>query len=92
MKKNLLTAILLTTASTGAAVNISLAPPLNIPLELSANFAELRPNHFHGGLDFKTQGRCGLPIFAPAAGYISRIEVSPSSYGNALYVTHPPRG
>lgn len=92
MKKGLLIASLLATASAGAAVNISLAPPLNIPLELSANFAELRPNHFHGGLDFKTQGRCGLPIYAPASGYISRIEVSPSSYGNALYVTHPAEG
>lgn len=63
--------------------------PLDIPLYLSGNFGELRPNHFHGGLDFKTQGVEGKPVHSIEEGYISRISVMPGGYGNALYVTHP---
>lgn len=62
--------------------------PFDFPLYLSGNFAELRSNHFHGGLDFKTQGVEGKPLYCPADGYISRISVSPGGYGNALYITH----
>jgi len=65
------------------------AAPLKIPFFLAGNFAELRPNHFHAGIDIKTQGRTGLPVYAAAAGYISRIAISPSGYGNALYINHP---
>lgn len=63
-------------------------PPFDFPLFLSGNFAELRSNHFHGGLDFKTQGVEGKPLYCPADGYISRISVSPGGYGNALYIAH----
>jgi murein DD-endopeptidase MepM/ murein hydrolase activator NlpD len=66
-----------------------LRAPLDIPLLLSGNFAELRSHHFHAGLDFKTQGRTGLPIYAPADGYVSRINISTAGYGNALYIDHP---
>lgn len=62
--------------------------PFDFPLYLSGNFSELRSNHFHGGLDFKTQGVEGKPLHCPADGYISRISVSPGGYGNALYITH----
>lgn len=62
--------------------------PLKIPLYLSASFAELRSNHFHTGIDIKTQGVTGLPVYAAADGYISRIAVSPTGYGNALYIDH----
>lgn len=62
--------------------------PFDFPVLFSGNFAELRSNHFHGGLDFKTQGAIGKPIHAPADGYLSRVTVSPGGYGNALYVTH----
>ena len=65
------------------------APPLKIPFFLAGNFAELRPNHFHAGIDIKTQGKTGLPVYAAADGYIARISVSPSGYGNALYINHP---
>jgi hypothetical protein len=65
------------------------AAPVKIPIFLSGNFAELRPNHFHGGIDIKTQGRTGLPVFAAADGFISRISISASGYGNALYINHP---
>lgn len=62
--------------------------PFDFPLYLSGNFAELRSNHFHGGLDFKTQGVEGKPLYCPADGYISRVSVAPGGYGNALYITH----
>lgn len=64
-------------------------PPLDIPLVLSGTFAELRGNHFHGGIDIKTQGRSGLKVYSIADGYVSRIAVSPYGYGNALYIRHP---
>ena len=63
--------------------------PLEIPLILSGNFGELRTNHFHSGLDIKTQQKEGIPIYAPADGYVKRIKVSQFGYGKALYITHP---
>ena len=63
--------------------------PLDIPLLLSGNFGELRSNHFHSGLDIKTQQREGLPVYAPADGYVKRIKVSHYGYGKALYLQHP---
>lgn len=63
--------------------------PLDIPLILSGNFGELRSNHFHSGLDIKTQQKRGLPIYAPADGYVKRIKVGHYGYGKALYIQHP---
>ncbi len=63
--------------------------PIEIPLILSGSFGELRSNHFHSGLDIKTQQRAGIPIYAPADGYVSRIKVSLFGYGKALYISHP---
>ncbi len=63
--------------------------PLDIPLVLSGTFAELRSNHFHSGLDIKTQQREGLKVYTAAQGYISRIKISHYGYGKALYITHP---
>lgn len=65
------------------------AVPVKIPVFLAGNFAELRPNHFHGGIDIKTQGRTGLEVDAAADGYVSRITISPTGYGRALYIDHP---
>ncbi|MCK0130903.1 M23 family metallopeptidase [Flavobacteriaceae bacterium F08102] len=64
-------------------------PPLKIPLILSGTFGELRTNHFHSGLDIKTQQRTGLSVHASAEGYVSRIKISHWGYGKALYITHP---
>lgn len=63
--------------------------PLDIPLFLSGNFGELRSNHFHAGIDIKTEGVEGKKVYAVADGYVSRIKVSPYGYGNAIYITHP---
>ena len=62
--------------------------PLDIPLVLSGTFGELRSNHFHAGIDIKTQGQSGLRVYAIADGYISRIKVSSWGYGKAIYITH----
>ena len=63
--------------------------PINLPLRISGNFCEVRSNHFHSGIDFKTNGTIGHPIYAVADGYVSRIKISPYGYGKALYITHP---
>jgi hypothetical protein len=69
--------------------NTTFISPVKIPLLLSANFGELRVDHYHTGLDIKTQGVTGKEVVAAAGGYISRISVSPGGFGNALYVRHP---
>ncbi len=58
-------------------------------MEIIGTFCELRPNHFHGGLDIRTGGEIGKPIIAVADGYVSRINISSLGYGKALYITHP---
>ncbi|RYZ27821.1 MAG: M23 family metallopeptidase, partial [Chitinophagaceae bacterium] len=63
--------------------------PLNIPMQLVANFGEIRANHWHMGLDIRTQQRENLPVYAAAEGYVSRIVVEPSGFGQAIYIAHP---
>ncbi len=63
--------------------------PLDIPLILAGTFGELRSNHFHSGIDIKTQQRQGLPIYAIGDGTVTRIKISLWGYGKALYVAHP---
>ncbi|RTL58533.1 MAG: M23 family metallopeptidase [Sphingobacteriales bacterium] len=63
--------------------------PLGIPIKLNANFGEMRPNHFHMGLDLFTQRKTNLPVYAPADGYIARIKIDPNGFGRALYINHP---
>ena len=67
----------------------NLQSPLEIPIILSGTFGELRSNHFHSGIDIKTQGRIGAKVKAITGGYISRISISPWGYGKAIYVAHP---
>lgn len=63
--------------------------PMNVPMSLSGNFGETRKSHFHMGIDIKTNEREGEQVYAIGDGYVSRINVSPFGYGNALYITHP---
>ena len=56
--------------------------------QLTGNYGEVRPNHFHAGLDFKTHATNHLPIYAVADGYVSRIKISSFGYGKVLYITH----
>ena len=66
----------------------SLRYPLPGTPLLSGNFFELRGTHFHAGLDFKTGGKEGLPVICVKDGYLARVCVSPTGYGNALYLAH----
>lgn len=63
--------------------------PLDIPIDLSGNFGELRPNHYHMGFDIKTQKRQNLPVHAAADGYIAKIKIEPGGFGRAIYINHP---
>ncbi len=63
--------------------------PLDIPMQLSGNFGELRPNHFHAGFDMKTLQREGLNVYAVADGYVSRIKISTFGNGKIIYISHP---
>jgi murein DD-endopeptidase MepM/ murein hydrolase activator NlpD len=94
MIKNLIFSLLILLTSFNAISQDSIPKnyfrsPLGIPLFLAGNFGELRSNHFHGGLDMKTQGREGFNIYAAADGFISRIKVSPWGYGKTIYIDHP---
>jgi murein DD-endopeptidase MepM/ murein hydrolase activator NlpD len=63
--------------------------PLDIAPRLNANFGEMRPNHFHMGLDLFTLRKENLPILAAADGYIARVKIEPGGFGNAIYINHP---
>ncbi len=63
--------------------------PLDLPPATAGTFGELRPNHFHSGLDFKTNQRTGYPVQAAQDGYVSRLRVEFGGFGNAIYITHP---
>jgi murein DD-endopeptidase MepM/ murein hydrolase activator NlpD len=63
--------------------------PLDIPMQLSGNFGELRPNHFHAGFDLRTQQKEGLKVYAVADGYVSRIKISTFGNGKTIYINHP---
>ena len=69
--------------------SLNSSSPLNIPLIISGTFGELRSNHFHAGLDIKTNGKEGYQVKSLNRGYIDRIRVSTSGYGKALYIKHP---
>jgi len=69
--------------------NDSFTSPLKPPFFFSGDFGELRPSHFHSGLDYRTKGQTGLPVYAVKDGYVSRIGISTTGYGNALYLNHP---
>lgn len=90
MLKYLIPVLFLSSAAIAQeASNITFENPLNISINASGNFGELRGSHFHTGIDIKTQQRIGLPVYAPADGYVSRIKVSTWGYGKALYIDHP---
>ncbi len=94
MKKLLVLSLLLVIARPALlqTQNHHYQAPLEIPLFLSGTFAELRSGHFHSGVDFRTQGVEGHRVVAIADGYVSRIAVSPTGFGKALYINHPRTG
>lgn len=91
MKKYLFTIIAAVCSFTvcAASQECDFRLPMDIPLDLAATFAELRPNHFHAGLDMRTEQVEGKAVHAVEDGYVSRISVSGYGYGNCLYIAHP---
>ncbi|MDR0891479.1 MAG: M23 family metallopeptidase [Mediterranea sp.] len=90
MKRTIAAIALLSIIATGHGqekARGTFVPPFTPPLTLSGNFGEIRANHFHGGLDFKTGGAIGKPVRALADGYISRIRVTNGS-GHVLDVCY----
>ncbi|MFC2812376.1 MAG: M23 family metallopeptidase [Prevotella conceptionensis] len=71
------------------AANVLFGSPVNYPISLAGNFGEPRPNHFHGGVDVKTDGVEGKAIFSIGDGYVSHVSVGYDGFGNAVYVHHP---
>ena len=65
------------------------ANPLDIPISLAANFGELRPGHWHMGLDLRTDQKENLPVYAAAEGYIAHVGVRPLSFGKFVIINHP---
>jgi Peptidase family M23 len=63
--------------------------PLDFPMSLAANFGELRPNHYHMGLDIRTQHSVNHPVHAAADGYVARVGIEPLGFGQAIYIRHP---
>ena len=68
---------------------VNFAFPIDTPHVLSGTFGELRSNHYHSGLDFKTDGKEGRTVKAAAAGWVSRIKMSALGFGNVIYLDHP---
>ena len=62
--------------------------PLGIPISLVGNFGECRPNHFHSGIDIRTESKENYPVYAIADGFISKIKIEAGGFGNAIYITH----
>lgn len=80
--------VLLFSSLTNFAQIANFRSPMDVPLIVTAAFCEIRPNHFHSGLDFSTYGKY-LPLYACEKGYVSRIRVSAYGYGLSIYIDHP---
>lgn len=94
MLQQLLTALILLIATSANAIAQQLpvnyfTQPLAGVLQLSGTFAELRSNHFHSGIDLRTESKEGFPVLSCADGYVVRIRVSPYGFGKAVYINHP---
>lgn len=64
--------------------------PVRHKISLAGTFGELRPDHFHTGLDIKSaQGTAGDSVYAVDDGFIHRIVVSSTGFGYGLYISHP---
>lgn len=68
---------------------VAYVSPVHFDVLLSGNFGEPRPNHFHGGIDIKTQQTEGKAVYAIGDGYVCRVSVSAQGHGNTVYVRHP---
>ncbi len=91
--------ILILTVSIGFSLSLAAQPdpfskyyfrnPLGIPMELTSNFGELRSDHWHMGLDLRTNQKENLPVYAAADGHIASIGIRPQSFGRFMIINHP---
>jgi murein DD-endopeptidase MepM/ murein hydrolase activator NlpD len=58
-------------------------------MKLAANFGELRPNHWHMGLDIRTNQKENLPVYAAADGYVAHVGIRSQSFGRYIIINHP---
>lgn len=65
------------------------ASPLEFPISLSGSYGEIRPNHFHAGIDLRTQQSINKNVLSAADGYVWRIVINMRGYGKAIYIKHP---
>ena len=63
--------------------------PVNIKPEIVANLGELRANHWHMGLDIRTNQKENLQVYAAAAGYIAKIRIERNGFGRCIWINHP---
>ena len=67
----------------------SFSYPVKIPVSLAGNYGECRPNHFHSGIDIRTNQQENISLFSIGQGYISRVSISEKGFGNCLFINHP---
>ena len=84
-----ITVLVFSLPSSHAIAQETFRNPLGIPTELSANFGEIRTDHFHTGYDIRTNEKTGYKVYSAADGYVSRIKVSAFGFGKVLYINHP---
>jgi len=63
--------------------------PVGAAIGIVANFGELRPNHYHMGLDCRTDQKENVPVYASAGGYIAKVKIEPYGFGRCIYINHP---
>ena len=63
--------------------------PVGAAVGIVANFGELRPNHYHMGLDCRTDQKENVPVYASAGGYIAKVKIEPYGFGRCIYINHP---
>ena len=63
--------------------------PVDAQVGIVANFGELRPNHYHMGLDCRTDHHENAPVLASADGYIAKVKIEPFGFGRCIYINHP---
>lgn len=61
----------------------------NLKPDIVANMGELRSNHWHMGLDVRTNQVVNQNVYAAADGYISFVGIEPLSWGRWIIITHP---
>ena len=87
-KKNILPLIYFMSTFCGLTQDYNFHKPLSIPISIGAYFGDLRPNHFHMGVDYRTNGVEGLNLHSISDGYVSRVRVTPYGYGKVVYINH----